>query len=213
MLYESRGMYKIMAELTRKEHLEIIITTSINEFISKYVHDYLKKSKLTDYAINKFNIEEDDIEIYEYIARDIVVEALMRYQSNLINIISIYNIFSTGTIVEQINELKESLRTHENLFECLKYLRLNAFSLDRDFEKVVIEKIETEIKEHLMDIKDVESGKVIKTINQKNIELEKENEKKIKKYEEISRINSGYWSDYEDSIREVRGVDKDFPIF
>lgn len=213
MLYESRGMYKIMAELTRKEHLEIIITTSINEFISKYVYDYLKKSKLTDYAINKFNIEEDDIEIYEYIARDIVVEALMRYQRNLVNIISIYNISSTGTIVEQINELKESLRNDENLFECLKYLRLNVFSLDRDFEKVVIEKIETEIKEHLMDIKDVESGKVIKTISQKNIELEKEKEKEIKKYEEISRINSSYWSDYEDSIREVRGLDKDCPIF
>ena len=213
MLYESRGMYKIMAELTRKEHLEIIITTSINEFISKYVYDYLKKSKLTDYAINKFNIEEDDIEIYEYIARDIVVEALMRYQRNLVNIISIYNISSTGTIVEQINELKESLRTNENLFECLKYLRLNVFSLDRDFEKVVIEKIETEIKEHLMDIKDVESGKVIKTISQKNIELEKEKEKEIKKYEEISRINSSYWSDYEDSIREVRGLDKDCTIF
>ena len=213
MLYESRGMYKIMAELTRKEHLEIIITTSINEFISKYVYDYLKKSKLTDYAINKFNIEEDDIEIYEYIARDIVVEALMRYQRNLVNIISIYNISSTGTIVEQINELKESLRTNENLFECLKYLRLNVFSLDRDFEKVVIEKFEKEIKEHLMDIKDVESGKVIKTISQKNIELEKEKEKEIKKYEEISRINSSYWSDYEDSIREVRGLDKDCPIF
>lgn len=211
MLYESRGMYKIMAELTRQEHLEIIITTSINEFLSKYVYDYLKKTKLTDYAINKFNIEEDDIEIYEYIARDIVVEALMKYQSNLINIISIYNFFSTDTIVDKINKLKESLRTDENLFECLKYLRLNVFSLDRDFEKVVIEKIETEIKEHLMDIKDVESGKVIKTISQKNIELEKE--KEIKKYEEISRINSSYWSDYEDSIREVRGLDKDCPIF
>ena len=95
----------------------------------------------------------------------------------------------------------------------MKYLRLNVFSLDRDFEKVVIEKIEKEIKEHLMDIKDVESGKVIKTISQKNIELEKENEKKIKEYEEISRINSSYWSDYEDSIREVRGLDKDCPIF
>ena len=44
MLYESRGMYKIMAELTRQEHLEIIITTSINEFLSKYVYDYLKKN-------------------------------------------------------------------------------------------------------------------------------------------------------------------------
>lgn len=213
MLYESRGMYKIMAELTRKEYLEIIITTSINEFISKYVYDYFKKSKLTDYAINKFNIEEDAIEIHEYIARDIVVEALMRYQRNLINIISIYNISSTGTIVDQINKLKESLRTDENLFERLKYLTLNVFSLDRDFEKVVIEKIEKEIKEHLIDIKDVESGKVIKTISQKNIELEKENEKKIKEYEEISRINSSYWSDYEDSIREVRGLDKDCPIF
>lgn len=167
MLYESRGMYKIMAELTRKEYLEIIITTSINEFISKYVYDYFIKSKLTDYAINKFNIEEDAIEIHEYIARDIVVEALMRYQRNLINIISIYNISSTGTIVDQINKLKESLRTDENLFERLKYLTLNVFSLDRDFEKVVIEKIEKEIKEHLMDIKDVESGKVIKTISQK----------------------------------------------
>ena len=52
--------------------------------------------------------------------------------------------------------------------------------MDRDFEKVVIEKFEKEIKEHLMDIKDVESGKVIKTISQKNIELEKEDEKKIK---------------------------------
>lgn len=213
MLYESRGMYKIMAELTRKEHLEIIITTSINEFISKYVYDYFIKSKLTDYAINKFNIEEDAIEIEEYITRDIVVEALMRYQRNLIKIISIYNICSTGTIVDQINELKESLRNDENLFECLKYLRLNVFSLDRDFEKVVIEKIEKEIKEHLMDIKDVESGKVIKTISQKNIELEKENEKKNKEYEEINRINSSYWSDYEDSIREVRGLDKDCPIF
>ena len=127
MLYESRGMYKIMAELTRKEHLEIIITTSINEFISKYVYDYLKKSKLTDYAINKFNIEEDDIEIYEYIARDIVVEALMRYQSNLINIMSIYNIFSTGTIAEQINELKESLRTHENLFGMFEVFKTKCF--------------------------------------------------------------------------------------
>ena len=213
MLYESRGMYKIMAELTRKEHLEIIITTSINEFISKYVYDYFIKSKLTDYAINKFNIEEDAIEIEEYITRDIVVEALMRHQRNLIKIISIYNIWSTGTIVDQINELKESLRNDENLFECLKYLRLNVFSLDRDFEKVVIEKFEKEIKEHLMDIKDVESGKVIKTISQKNIELEKEDEKKIKEYEEISRINSSYWSDYEDSIREVRGLDKDCPIF
>jgi hypothetical protein len=38
----------------------------------------------------------------------------------------------------------------------LKYLRLNVFILDRDFEKVVIEKFEKEIKEHLMDIKDVE---------------------------------------------------------
>lgn len=65
----------------------------------------------------------------------------------------------------------------------MKYLRLNVFSLDRDFEKVVIEKFEKEIKEHLMDIKDVESGKVIKTISQKNIELEKEDEKKIKEYE------------------------------
>ena len=95
----------------------------------------------------------------------------------------------------------------------MKYLRLNVFSLDRDFEKVVIEKFEKEIKEHLMDIKDVESGKVIKTISQKNIELEKEDEKKIKEYEEISRINSNYWSDYEDSIREVRGLDKDCTIF
>ena len=213
MLFESRGMHKIMAELTRIEHLEIIITTSINEFISKYVYDYFKKSKLTDYAINKFNIEEDAIEVHEYIARDIVVEALMRYQRDLIKIISIYNICSTGTIVDKINKLKESLRNDENLFECLKYLRLNVFSLDRDFEKVVIEKFEKEIKEHLMDIKDVESGKVIKTISQKNIELEKEDEKKIKEYEEISRINSSYWSDYEDSIREVRGLDKDCPIF
>lgn len=95
----------------------------------------------------------------------------------------------------------------------MKYLRLNVFSLDRDFEKVVIEKFEKEIKEHLMDIKDVESGKVIKTISQKNIELEKEDEKKIKEYEEISHINSSYWSDYEDSIREVRGLDKDCTIF
>ena len=95
----------------------------------------------------------------------------------------------------------------------MKYLRLNVFSLDRDFEKVVIEKFEKEIKEHLMDIKDVESGKVIKTISQKNIELEKEDEKKIKEYEEISGINSSYWSDYEDSIREVRGLDKDCTIF
>ena len=95
----------------------------------------------------------------------------------------------------------------------MKYLRLNVFSLDRDFEKVVIEKFEKEIKEHLMDIKDVESGKVIKTISQKNIELEKEDEKKIKEYEEISRINSSYWSDYKDSIREVRGLDKDCTIF
>ena len=36
---------------------------------------------------------------------------------------------------------------------------------------------------------------------------------KIKEYEEISRINSSYWSDYEDSIREVRGLDKDCTIF
>ena len=213
MLYESRGMYKIMAELTRQEHLEIIITTSINEFISKYVYDYFIKSKLTDYAINKFNIEEDAIEVHEYIARDIVVEALMRYQRDLINIISIYNICSSGNIVDKINKLKESLRNDENLFECLKYLRIKVFSLDTDFEEVVIKKIEKEIEEHLIDIKDVESGKVIKTINQKNIELEKENEEKIKKYKEISRINSSYWSDYEDSIREVRGLDEDCPIF
>lgn len=213
MLFESRGMHKIMAELTRIEHLEIIITTSINEFISKYVYDYFKKSKLTDYAINKFNIEEDAIEVHEYIARDIVVEALMRYQRDLINIISIYNICSSGNIVDKINKLKESLRNDENLFECLKYLRIKVFSLDTDFEEVVIKKIEKEIEEHLIDIKDVESGKVIKTINQKNIELEKENEEKIKKYKEISRINSSYWSDYEDSIREVRGLDEDCPIF
>ena len=64
-----------------------------------------------------------------------------------------------------------------------------------------------------MDIKDVESGKIIKTINQKNIELEKENKKLAEEYEKISRINSSYWSDYEDSIREVRGLDKDCPIF
>lgn len=213
MLFESRGMHKIMAELTRIEHLEIIITTSINEFISKYVYDYFKKSKLTDYAINKFNIEEDAIEVHEYIARDIVVEALMRYQRDLINIISIYNICSSDNIVDKINKLKESLRNDENLFECLKYLRIKVFSLDTDFEEVVIKKIEKEIEEHLIDIKDVESGKVIKTINQKNIELEKENEEKIKKYKEISRINSSYWSDYEDSIREVRGLDEDCPIF
>ena len=213
MLFESRGMHKIMAELTRIEHLEIIITTSINEFISKYVYDYFKKSKLTDYAINKFNIEEDAIEVHEYIARDIVVEALMRYQRDLINIISIYNICSSGNIVDKINKLKESLRNDENLFECLKYLRIKVFSLDRDFEEVVIEKVEKEIEEHLIDINDVQLGKAVKTIKQKTIELEKEHAIKMKEHEEISRINSSYWSDYEDSIREVRGLDKDCPIF
>lgn len=213
MLFESRGMYKIMTELTRKEHLEIIITTSINKFISSYVYNHFRKSKLTDYAISKFNIKEDDIEINEYIVRDTAVQALMIYQSNLINIISIYNIGSTLTIVEEINELKEALRNDKNLFEWLKCLRLENFSLDREFGNVVIEKIEKEIEEHLMDIKDVESGKAIKTIHQKTIELEKEHEERMKKYNEVDCINSSYWSDYDDSIREVRGLDKDCPIF
>ena len=47
----------------------------------------------------------------------------------------------------------------------------------------------------------------------KNIVCIDKDEKKIKEYEEISRINSSYWSDYEDSIREVRGLDKDCTIF
>lgn len=118
----------------------------------------------------------------------------MRYQHSLINTIS--DFYSEGTISERINNLQKLI-----------------FSLDRYFEKEVIEEIEGKIEEHITDINDVQLGKIVKTIEQKRIELKKEHAIKMKEHEEISSINSSYWSDYEDSIREVRGLDKDCPIF
>lgn len=209
MLFESRGMHKIMAELTRIEHLEIIIKNSINNFISEDVYNHT--TKITHYAINKFNIKEDEIETHKCIIRDNVVRMIMRYQHSLINTIS--DFYSEGTISERINNLQKALRSDKELFESLKYLQKLIFSLDRYFEKKVIEEIEDKIEEHITDINDVQLGKAVKTIEQKRIELKKEHAIKMKEHEEISRINSSYWSDYEDSIREVRGLDKDCPIF
>lgn len=142
--------------------------------------------------------------------------------------------YSEKSIEERINELREIVVNDDKLFEASKYLdrsfkeyyigMMIEYGLNSIFKKEVINKIEEEIEEHIRDIEDVQSGKVIKTINQKLIEREinrnekeyhkkLEDEKKYDKYAEIDYINSFYWSDYEDSIREVRGLDKDCSIF
>lgn len=214
MLFESRGMHNIMAELSRVEHIENIIIFNINNFLYQYVYGYrygYGEAELTDYAINKFNIQEDDINIQSCIARDILVQSLMRYQYKLIKIIS--DGFSGKTILDKINCLNEALRDYELLDEKLKYLKNNGFSLHYFFLSEVVDEIEKVIEEHIEDIEDVESGKVIKTICQKKQDLEEEHKREMEAYEEMDRINSSYWSTYEDSIRQIRGLDEDCPIF
>lgn len=267
MIFESRGIDKIMTEITRVEHLKIVIRNSINNFI--FMHLYSEDIEVTNYAIDKFNILEDSMEMYKYIIRDEVVKTLMIYQKNLIDMITgkthleifmkpydyllyenrgLWEAYKTfymeKSIEERMNELKGLLVNDDKLFEAFKYLdrsfydhyidlvsesRLNTFEfgLDSIFKKEVIKKIEDEIEEHIIDIYDVQSGRVIRTINQKLIERERkikekikreyckklEGEKEYEKYDEIGHINASYWSDYEDSIREVRGLDKECPVF
>ena len=217
MLFESRGVDTIMAELDRTERIQNIITLNIANFVCYYVYrDGSGKVELTDYVIDKYDLKDDEYNLTDvgtdnpaYFIRDFLVQLLMRYQFKLIDIMRNGSVH----VLDRINRLNEELNGDENLNEFLKCLKYHGFSLDYFFCTEVVEAIKEELEEHIDDIKDVEAGRVIKTIRQKKRELEEEHEREMEEHKRIDRINSSYWSDYYDSVRELRGLDKDCPIF
>lgn len=210
IFFESRGKHKIMSEMTRLDYLELVIKSSISEFISNYIYNgYHKGVVLSQNAIDKFEIEEQEKELGKHVVRDLLVESLMIYQRHLITIIRSIN---NKDVTEKIKCLQKSLeRNSESLdYYYLIFENLDHFDLLHGyFRKDVIERIDSEIREHLEDIKDVELGREIKTISQKERELNEEHEL----FNETSRINSSYWTNYEDQIRAVRELDDDCRVF
>lgn len=208
IFFESRGKNKVMSEMTRSEQLELVIEQSIGEFIYKYLYGGLGKGiVLTEKAIDEFEIAESEKEFCKRFLRDLLIESLMSYKGYLINIL---NSIGNKGIVVRIKEVQKSLEIEAERRSVFNHLD-NFYCINSYFREYVIDEIDREIREHLIDIEDVESGRVIKTISQKKKEFDEEYE--LLYGDGISSINSSYWADYEDQIRAVRGLDDDCHVF
>lgn len=212
VVFESKDENTVRVESSRYVYIMATIAWHIYSFIHNNIYDVTNiyddyyechEANLTDYAINKYNVKEDEIVDFESTAKNILIRELMIYQ----------NIVLDATRYKGYKDyvaMKKALKGRENLQEILRCLKNKYNSLDIEFEKEVVEPLEEQLKQHIDDLNDLKRGRS-KTIEQKKQIIEEENERYSKALDEIERdarqvynelLENGAFDDDEPYYRE-----------